>query len=424
MEPAWRPWRRVLFRFAFVWLTLLCLRTLVFCVPITNKPPLSWLTGLYWRAWGWIVQLMTERLLGFTPAGRLEGSDSEAAWLMLLWTTVLSIAVAGGWTLVAKRREYRRLEDVHRTLVRHTLGAAMLFYGIDKLLELQFWGPTATDRVQTFGQSSPFALAWRFMGSSPTYVFFGGLMECVGGMLLLWRRTALAGALVLAGVLLNVVMLNFCYAIPVKQLSTMFLVFALYVALPDLLRVLDLLVLHRPVAPRELRPFRFGPRGELVRSIVKALWIVSLVGTITLDLVTLHADRLGGTPETPLAGAYDVEEIQRDGVAVPLVITDARIWQQVAFGYAFGDVATIITVDGARHLLGYELDEASGTMKAGDEDDNLYTFKIEHPDATHLVLTGDYQGQHLRVRLRAHDLSGSLLTSWGFHLVDDGGHWQ
>ena len=48
-----------------------------------------------------------------------------------------------------------------------------------------------------------------FIGASASYSLFAGLSEFAGGVLLLFRRTALLGAMVSSSVLLNVVVLNF-----------------------------------------------------------------------------------------------------------------------------------------------------------------------------------------------------------------------
>src|SRR6185369_10228156 len=88
------------------------------------------------------------------------------------------------------------------------------------------------------------------------------------------------GALVLATVLTNVVMMNFCYDVPVKINSSHYLVMCVVLLWPDLRRLVDVLVLHRPTQPalHPLRPAR--------RSMRIARWIVKF-GVITLVLGTI-----------------------------------------------------------------------------------------------------------------------------------------
>jgi hypothetical protein len=72
--------------------------------------------------------------------------------------------------------------------------------------------------------------------------------------------------------------------------------------------------------------------------------------------------RARALPLPKLWGVYDVEELRRNGVVAPLVITDAKIWQQVAFGRNFGPSAVIVTVDGERHVFDVNVDEDKGEL--------------------------------------------------------------
>jgi hypothetical protein len=264
----------------------------------------------------------------------------------------------------------------------------------------------------------PFAL-WRFVGSSGPYMVFSGVMECLGAYMLFWRRTTTLGSILLATVLVNVVMLNFCYGVPIKRLSVTLLALALFLELHNIRRVLDFVLSHRPTAPLELRPFPMSRRYDIARRVVKTLWIVSTTGLVAWGMARARA-----MPLPKLWGVYDVEELRRNDVAAPLVITDAKIWQQVAFGRNFGPSAVIVTVDGERHVFDVDVDEDKGELVLDDADDKKVTLQIKHIDATHLELRGDYYGEQLDVRLRGRDISQLTLTARGFHWVDDGGFWR
>ena len=66
-----------------------------------------------------------------------------------------------------------------------------------------------------------------------------GVVELLGGVLLTCRRTRLLGALVVLGVMANVVMLNFCYDVSVKLHSSHLLAMTLFVAAAGLRRLVD-----------------------------------------------------------------------------------------------------------------------------------------------------------------------------------------
>ena len=83
------------------------------------------------------------------------------------------------------------------------------------------------------------------MGASTAYQMFAGLAEVLAGLLLLFRRTALLGALLCGGVLANVVLLNFCFDVPVKIYSSHLLLMAVCIIYPDTGRLVSFFLLSR-----------------------------------------------------------------------------------------------------------------------------------------------------------------------------------
>jgi hypothetical protein len=63
-------------------------------------------------------------------------------------------------------------------------------------------------------------LAWTFLGFSKAYNYFMGIAEAGGGLLLLFRRTAIFGVLLSMIVTSNIVAINFCFDVPVKLYSS------------------------------------------------------------------------------------------------------------------------------------------------------------------------------------------------------------
>ena len=115
---------------------------------------------------------------------------------------------------------------------------------------MQFQVPDVTRLIAPYGDFSPMGVLWAFVGASPAYTMFTGIVEVVGGALLLFRRTATLGAIVSAGALLNVFVLNMCYDVPVKLYSFNLLLMSVFLISPDMSRIANVLVLNRPTQPR------------------------------------------------------------------------------------------------------------------------------------------------------------------------------
>ena len=134
--------------------------------------------------------------------------------------------------------------------------------------------PRDFQMTRTYGESSPMGLLWTFMAASPAYTFFAGLGETVGGLLLVFRRTATVGALIIFGVMVNVMMLNFCYDVPVKQYSFHLVLMALLIALPDFPRLANVLIWNRPTEPGNLMTPPYTNRFTI--------WILRLIKVVVV----------------------------------------------------------------------------------------------------------------------------------------------
>jgi len=121
-------------------------------------------------------------------------------------------------------------------------------------------------------------MLWTFMGSSRAYTAFSGTMEVLGALLLLWRRTALLGALMSTGVMFNVTVLNFCYDVPVKLFSFHLVLVGACVALPHASRLAQLFCGLGPGTPCTLA-FPFTSKAwRWAHVVLKAYLIVMVAG--------------------------------------------------------------------------------------------------------------------------------------------------
>jgi uncharacterized membrane protein YphA (DoxX/SURF4 family) len=268
--------------------------------------------------------------------------DTLFAYLQVLLYALVAVVVGSAWTLVARGdldridRRLDRLARGLRVMLRYWVAGVLFFYGIAKLFELQFHIPPSWVLDQRFGDKSPMGLMWSFMGHSRPYTVIAGAAECIGSVLLLWRRTATLGALVLAIVMTNVVAMNFCYDVPVKLWSLELLAACLAIVGPDARRMLAAALGH---AVRDLPP---PPRGTA--------WTVRLGRGARLAMLIAFALQLrfGATfvadrdRSTELDGAWDVAEMTSggstrwarvmidDGIAAIRTTTEKRVYYQAS----------------------------------------------------------------------------------------------
>ncbi|RPH57361.1 hypothetical protein EHM82_01465, partial [bacterium] len=201
--------------------------------------------------------------------------DKTYFYVWAFCNLVVAVLLGLLWTILDRKRSRDpQIAEWFRVYLRLSLALAMIYYGAIKLIPTQFGGTIGLERlVQPFGSASPMGLLWTFLAASPAYTAFTGAVEMLGGLLLIPRRTTLLGALVSAAATLQVVVLNFCYDVPVKLFSVHLLVMALLLAAPDLRRLAGLFLFNRRVESAEIRPVFARRRFNRVAA---AVWGISL----------------------------------------------------------------------------------------------------------------------------------------------------
>jgi hypothetical protein len=119
--------------------------------------------------------------------------------------------------------------------VRGTLALFFIVYGVAKLMGTQFIrsGPTLDLLIS---EASGFELTWAYFGYSSLYSYSIAFGQIVFGGMLLFNRTQRLGALCLAVIVLNIVLVNVAYRIstPTTVLTFILLALNLYLIARDL----------------------------------------------------------------------------------------------------------------------------------------------------------------------------------------------
>ena len=247
---------------------------------------------------------------------------------------VLALVAALIWSLLDRsRRDYRDLDACLRIFVRAALAAEMLFYGLAKVPPAQFGVLSLYRQAQPLGHLWPMAMLWAFMAASPGYTLLCGLVETAGGLLLVPRRTVAVGALISAGAMANVLALNIFYDVNQKIRCLYYLLLALYIAAPQLLRLWNLLVLQRPTTPSP-EPHLRGPRALRVGlSLVPLLFAgMVIVHFVPIDLHRYNVSRHTDTLRGPNYGIWRVNSFTVADPGKPLLSKEALTAMHLAPG--------------------------------------------------------------------------------------------
>jgi hypothetical protein len=408
--------KRVLFRFVFVYL-------LVYNLPfwLQYLPGAEMVLGEYQKLLHEAGTWVGSHVFGVEITVFTNGSgDTTYDYVVLFCQVVLSAAVAAVWSLLGRGRgNYDRLHHWLRVYVRFSLASAMVLYGSVKVIKSQFPDPSLDRLLQPYGDSSPMGLLWTFMGASASYNVFAGAGEVLGGVLLTTRRTTLLGALVCIGVLSNIVVLNFSYDVPVKLYSSNLLLMAVFLTIPDLGRLVDFFARGRPAAAPQLRRLFANKWLDRVAVSVRTVLVVGLVGLWLYNAYQMRQTFASQAVRSPLYGVWTVEELEDDGKARPPLVTDTTRWRRVVFDYP--QTLAVQLMSDTRQRYNLQLDADAHTLALTKREDPKWktTLGYTQPAPGLLTLEGMLDGHQLRARLRRDEDREFLLTSRGFHWINE-----
>jgi len=326
------------------------------------------------------------------------GADSMAEWCYHLGWILVALVITAVWTALDQRRpNYRGLAALLLVFARFGLAISMLLYGLAKLIPTQMaYMALPGYQIQMVGDVSLMNTLWGFMGASDPYSVAAGLVEFVAGVLLLWQRTWLLGALIAIVAMGQVFLLNLFYDVPVKLVSGQLLFIAIAITSPYW-RSLAQMVFQRgtpePVAlwPTPGSGRRWLRRTGTVAKFVIAGAVVVLIGMVSV--VTFYEIR---HRESDIDGVWRATSFTVDGEEATLQQTSPAPWTNVAIADRVGDYTSFVTQVPAGFVTAYlfEIHDDRLEIKKDESDPPIVLhFRQDGPDR--LMLTGTVDGKQI-----------------------------
>jgi hypothetical protein len=406
----WPVWRRIGFRFAFVYFVL-TFSPLAFLEFIPGAyglievlyAPIVWLTEWVNKHWLHIADPLV------MPNG---SGDTSYGWAGMYTYLLLAIVVSIGWSLFDRKRpSYNQLCYWLCLLLRYTLIMTCFAYGMQKVFALQMPFPNLSQLATPLGDFLPMRLSWMFIGYSTPYQVFSGVAEVLAALLLLWRRTATLGALVAFGVMFNVAMLNLSYDIPVKIYSIHLCIISASLLWQDRERLLNFFLLNRPTIPSTLFEHSFSKKWmRISRVIAKVLFIALGLGMVVVSTIQYKQqvateNKMVLPPIKP--GMYNVELFVKNGDTLSADYADTTRWKEVIFDYnGQGSVNAVDSLFRIRYRRGYfaYLPDSTGKniafRKFATDSLPLFTLQLQQPDSNTMLLQGHIKSKAVSIRLR------------------------
>ena len=323
--------------------------------------------------------------------------DYYLVLLMLLVSLMISLIVI---LIDRKRPNYRALSKWLLLLLRYYIASQMITYGLAKVFAIQFAAPSLFNLEQALGDKSPMGLLWTFMGHSKAYVIFTGIAELLGGLFLLSRKTTLLGALITFGVMSNVMMMNYCYDVPVKLLSTHLVVFSLFILSYYAKSIVNFLLLNRDVHATEI-PDIVPLHLQKYKAYLKWAVLLSYI-CYSAYSYNSYSTQLKSTEPSVLTGIYEVRQFQlfRDGQLLdhpaPQIVWDKLIVSKRGS-------AKITLKESSPYYRSTSIDTVNQTVRFMQSNSTASDFKYDLTQGGTLQLNGYFKQDSLSMILQQND---------------------
>lgn len=407
----WTTWEKVLFRITFLFLLLLTIpsdttyykQLFSFGFHFQDFYHIGYITPSFFSSAHW-------------------GAGSFTGWLIAF---VIAVAGAFVWGILEKGKHinYDALYYWTRVVLRYRLAIAFISAGLVLILPLQLPYPTISDLHTAYGDFLP----WKIYYHSTAVATAGyrqtiGALEIIAAILLLYRKTVAAGALIITFVLVNVVLANFAYEIGDHLYSLYLLIVAIVLLLHDFQRLYAILVQQTAAFADRVQPV-FGNKLGKLRHTLKIAFTVFVLLFTGLAIGSSGKDNWPYPNQPGLkdaAGFYNVSSFSLNDSVHPYSLTDTVRWNDVVFEkWNTLSVRTLKSHTPALRAPGisYEVDAARNYEAIGNGGRIFYRYELRG-DSLHLSNSNDATDKlvfHLQrtatsVVLNGKDAKGQPLT--------------
>jgi hypothetical protein len=424
----WTPLNRLAFRFTFLFVLLYAL-----CAgnaTVWDMMPSGYrLEGWASRPYSHAAQFFAQHVLHLTgrasvlhPSGY---GDRLLEWIAAGLMLLTAAVIAPLWTALDRgRTDDATLLLYLRFLLRLALAVAMFVYGAMKIFPFQVQPPSLAVLNQPVGQLSPLSLLWTTLGFNPLYERLCGSIEFLSALLLVFRRTALAGAFIAIVVLSNVCLFDFFFDVPVKLYASMLLLSALLLLVPDLRSILRFFFTRAPAAANTawIPP---TPNIRLRRTFVVLEALTLFFGCVALPLAdhrkyATYAAALRNP--AAITGQWHIDSALLNQHPHPYLCYDGAPMTDI-----FLEPNARVTGQAADHTLwgGTTYNAADHTLSLMNERHIPASFTFTQPDPNHLILTPTL-ATYPTLSLTRVPIAGTYslypLYQRGFHFANEWGY--
>lgn len=416
----WNTIEKVLFKFFFIFFSIFIL--------VENNGAYPFFRLVYWAVESTMhvfIPWIGKNILGLSVPITIftNGSgDTTYDYVLVLFALVTAFSGSIVWTALDKnKKSYPTIYYWLTVAIRFYVGFMLINYGFSKIIKLQFPYPSLSRLVEPYGSSSPMALAWTFLGFSQGYNLFMGVAEVLA-VLLLFRRTMTAGAIITLMTASNVMAVNYFYDVPVKIISTSLVVMCLFLLSRDVPRLFRFFftgqAVSLPVITRPESKRKWLRTSLRVGKILLVIYVMIGYPISTLDAYN-RSRYPGDGPKPPLYGAYRVERFVLGEHKMISPSEDTTVWRQIIVGLFERAQVKFINDSTGNYVFSPDTVNHKITMFPDAGTGSTYQFKYHFTDADHMLWTGKVRDDSVFIEFEKRDFPQFLLMNRGFRWVNE-----
>lgn len=405
ISTEWTRTELIIFRFAFCYLIFYFLFLgssyyvfFPFLEQFHFNKPFQYISDVF-------VGLVNRLFIHKKFAENIYKGDGDTSWFYIAIFSyfLLAILVTVVWTIFAKRKNYLILFICLQTCARYYLAFVLFGYGFGKLFGAQFFDPQPNYLMQPLGNIDSHTLLWTFMGASKAYNFFGGLMELIPAVLLLFRRTTTLGAIIAIPTLINVLMLNIGYDTLVKWLSTHLILIALFILGPDIKRVFNFFFLKKNTSLSVIVLSVVNKRLRLILYGLKFILIAYVVFSsikLSIGIKEYYSKPFFGN----IDGIYEIKQFYWNHLNLAPISTDTIRWKKIGIN-KFGEIAIQYMNDSIVYLT-LKVDTVTKSLALSSWKDSTFKSNLHYTISSpeEYMFEGTYKNDSIRFISRKNNL--------------------
>lgn len=226
--------------------------------------------------------------------------SSDTIGLNILMGLLLIISFVLVWVLQLVKVKAMPIIPLFKLLSAYYIAAVFLKYGFDKVFKRQFYLPEPNILYSNFGNLTKDTLFWSTIGTSPIYSVVTGIIEVIASLLILFKRTRVAGFFLALVVAINILLINIGFDISVK-LFTLFLILVVFFNLyPFLKTTYAFFIQHKTVQLS-------APYTIPINKWVHTCLCAGIIGLVLVPYISAGNFNDDNAERPFLHGAYQVE---------------------------------------------------------------------------------------------------------------------